>query len=247
MIGWIVAGIICVIYFAAITAWTGLSSKFHCIWLLAGLVCFGIAAYIRYARQHEYHMPAVVRNSILVVCILGFGCFVLLEGMIISQANATPEAQAEYVLVLGAQVRGTTLSWELRSRLDTAISYLEENPGTKAVLSGGQGNGEDISEADAMYAYMVKNGIDAERLILEDASTTTQENIEFSRKLMGNDDASVVIVTSGFHVYRAVHMAEKQGLNHVSGYGSPSKKELIPTYYIREAMAMVKAWLRGDI
>ena len=98
-----------------------------------------------------------------------------------------------------------------------------------------------------MYAYMVKNGIDAERLILEDASTTTQENIEFSRKLMGNDDASVVIVTSGFHVYRAVHMAEKQGLNHVSGYVSPSKKELIPTYYIREAMAMVKAWLRGDI
>lgn len=247
MIGWIIAGAGCVIYFGVITAWAGLSSKFHCIWLVARLICFAIAAYIRYARQHEYHMPAVVRNSILVVCILGFGCFLLLEGMIISRANATPEPQAEYVLVLGAQVRGTTPSWELRSRLDTAISYLEENPGTKAVLSGGQGAGEDVSEADAMYAYIVEHGIDAERLILEDASTTTQENIEFSRERIGNDDATIVIVTSGFHVYRAVHMAEKQGLNHVSGYGSPSKKEMIPTYYIREALAMVKAWLRGDI
>lgn len=247
MIGWIAAGVICVIYFAAITAWAGLSSKFHCIWLLAGIVCFGIAAYIRYARQHEYHMPTVVRNSILVVCVVGGICFLLLEGMIISQANAMPEPEAEYVLVLGAQVRGSTPSWELRSRLDTAIKYLEENPGTKAVLSGGQGTGEDIPEADAMYTYMLEHGVAAERLILEDASTTTQENIEFSRELMGNDDASIVIVTSGFHVYRAVQMAKKQGLNHISGYGSPSKTEMIPTYYIREAMAMVKAWLWGDI
>lgn len=247
MVGWIVAGVICVIYFAVITAWAGLSSKFHCIWLAAGLVCFGVAAYIRYARQHEYHMPAAVRNSILVVCVVGGVCFLLLEGMIISQANAAPESQAEYVLVLGAQVRGSTPSWELRSRLDTAIEYLEENSGTKAVLSGGQGVGEDISEADAMYAYMLEHGVEAERLILEDASTTTQENIEFSRRLMGSDDVSVVIVTSGFHVYRAMHMAKKQGLNHVSGYGSPSKKEMIPTYYVREALAMVKAWLLGDI
>ncbi len=247
MIGWIIAGVGCLVYFAVITAWAGLSSKFHCIWLLAALVCFGIAAYIRYARQHEYHMPAVFRNSIIVICVLGFASFLLLEGMIISRANATPEPGAESVLVLGAQVRGSTPSWELRSRLDTAISYLEENPGTKAVLSGGQGAGEELSEADAMYAYMVEKGIDPERLMLEDASTSTRENIEFSRKLMGKDDASVVIVTSGFHVYRAVRMAEKQGLNHVSGYGSPSKKEMIPTYYVREALAMVKAWLRGDI
>jgi len=74
----------------------------------------------------------------------------------------------DYIIVLGAHVDGTRMTLALLERARRALLYLEENPGTKAVLSGGKGDGENISEAEAMYRYLTGHGIDGDRLIRED-------------------------------------------------------------------------------
>ena len=103
----------------------------------------------------------------------------------------------EYIIVLGAHVEGTRLTKALLERTRRALQYMEENPETKAVLSGGKGDGESITEAQAMCNYLVEHGIDRERLILEEKSTNTTENLKFSLGMIGLNH-SVGIVTNNF-------------------------------------------------
>ena len=105
----------------------------------------------------------------------------------------------DYIIVLGAHVDGTRLSLALLERTRRAFQYLKENPDTKAVLSGGQGEGERISEAEAMYRYLTDHGIEGKRLFLEERSTNTKENLDFSLALIGNLEHSVGVVTNNFH------------------------------------------------
>ena len=104
-----------------------------------------------------------------------------------------------------------------------ALDYLEENPSAKVVVSGGQGSGEDISEAAAMKGYLVEHGLEEERILLEDRSVNTAENIRFSMELIEADwsgreaEPSLVIATNSFHVFRALRIAKKQGVTQVSG------------------------------
>ena len=95
----------------------------------------------------------------------------------------------DYIIVLGAHVNGTRLSKALLERARRALEYLEKNPGTKAVLSGGQGEGESISEAQAMSIYLQEHGISSDRLIMEDRSTNTKENLDFSLEKIGTLEA----------------------------------------------------------
>ena len=126
----------------------------------------------------------------------------------------------EYIIVLGAHVQGTRLTLALLERTRRALQYLEENPETKAVLSGGQGEGEDISEAQAMCNYLVEHGIDRERLILEGRSTSTTENLKFSLEIIGLDH-SVGVVTNNFHVFRGTAIGKKCGCKEI--YPIPSR------------------------
>lgn len=95
-----------------------------------------------------------------------------------------PSRDLDTLIVLGAQVNGTKLSNSLKLRLERAKEYLDENPETIAVVSGGKGSGEEISEAEAMYEYLVSQGIDETRLIKEDRSTNTNENLKYSLALL---------------------------------------------------------------
>ena len=99
-----------------------------------------------------------------------------------------PRSDLDYIIVLGAHVNGTKLTLALLERVRRALLYLEENPGTKAVLSGGRGDGEQISEAEAMYRYLTEHGIAPERLIKEERSTNTKENLDFSLRLIGSTE-----------------------------------------------------------
>lgn len=91
------------------------------------------------------------------------------------------EPGLDYVIVLGAKVKEHTVSNSLKKRLDKAIDYAQKNPETYLVLSGGKGADEPISEAQAMYKYLVYNGVRPEQLLLEDRSASTVENIAYSR------------------------------------------------------------------
>ncbi len=151
------------------------------------------------------------------------------------------------VILLGCQVKGETPSLMLQKRMDKAIEYLKENPAANCVLSGGQGPGERISEAQAMFNYMTKKGIESDRLFLEDQSKNTDENIRFSMELMQKQqlpDDQIVIATDGFHELRAGLIAKKQGVD-TSPYGCQTPLWLAPGYWAREVPALARFLILG--
>ena len=175
---------------------------------------------------------------------------VLIEGVVIAEghreaAEKTPDA----VIVLGAGVNGTSPSLSLKTRLDAALSYLEAHPDIPVVLTGGQGYGEDITEAACMYDYLTARGVEPERLILEEDASNTAENFEFSAPLLeaagveiGTD--TVAVVTNDFHIARSRLIAAKKGYGVTYGVGAPIPwPHLEVNYYLREAFAVVKSVL----
>ena len=161
---------------------------------------------------------------------------------VVSCLGAYPEGPCPTVIVLGCQVRGTTPSLMLSYRIQAAADYLDKNPDAVAILSGGQGPGERISEAGCMYNGLVARGIDPARLILEENSANTRENLRFSEAIMEEKGMSgpVAIVSNDFHIFRALKMAKDNGLE-AEGLAACSDYWFSrPTYVLREALALVK-------
>lgn len=150
----------------------------------------------------------------------------------------------ETLVVLGCRVYGEVPSLSLRERLEAAYEYLEAHPEAYCVVSGGQGDGENISEAECMYRYLTERGIDGERIFKEDASTTTRENLEFSLNLIKEKDLpqEIAIVTSEYHQYRASLVAKELGLENTAVCGKTAKW-LLPTFYIRELYGILYQWV----
>ena len=152
----------------------------------------------------------------------------------------------EYIIVLGAHVEGTRLTKALLERTRRALQYMEENPETKAVLSGGKGDGETITEAQAMCNYLVEHGIDRERLILEEKSTSTTENLKFSLGMIGLNH-SVGIVTNNFHVFRGTAIGKKCGCREIYPIPSRYRSWRLLIYIPREILAIIKDKLMGNM
>lgn len=135
----------------------------------------------------------------------------------------------------------------LELRLKAALKYARENEDTTLILSGGQGFGEDITEAKCMENYLTAHGISRERLVLEEKSTSTKENLKFSDELTGCSKKNTGILSNNFHVYRAVKLAEKLGYKHPYGIAAASDPIMQVHYVVREVAALVKEKLRGNI
>ena len=135
----------------------------------------------------------------------------------------------------------------LLERTRRALQYLEENPGTRAVLSGGKGDGENISEAEAMYRYLTEHGIEEERLIREDRSTNTKENLDFSLKLIGSTEVSIGVVTNNFHVFRGVLIGKKCGCRDIYPVPSKYRSWRLLIYIPREILAILKDKIVGNL
>lgn len=179
----------------------------------------------------------------IIVGVLGF-C--VLEGQVLYAGHSTPE-KGDAVIVLGAGVNGTQPSLALQSRLDAAVAYAGQYPEIPIVLSGGQGYGEDITEAECMRRYLTAAGVDEDRLLLEEAATDTEENFRCSKELLqahGYDpeQMTIAVVSNDFHLFRAGILAQREGLT-VTGVGAPIPwLHLEINYYIREAFALVKTY-----
>lgn len=176
-------------------------------------------------------------------CILGAVIIVLtpLSVNMAKYANYKTDAGAPTVIVLGCKVNGTQPSKYLYDRCAAAAEYLNENENAVAVLSGGQGADEAISEAQCMENVLVEMGISKSRLYKEDKSTNTRENLEFSSEIIKAEGLSndVVVVTNEFHEYRAKLISDKLGLNFHSKCSSSSFYTFL-TFYTREMMGIIK-------
>lgn len=158
-------------------------------------------------------------------------------GFLLHSARGAKEADCQYLLVLGAGVDGETPSLSLLERLGAAYNYLKEHPEAKCVVSGGRGDGENISEAQCMYNWLTSHGISPERILMEDQASSTKENLEFSLALLearGERPESLAIISSEYHLFRAELMAKKQG---ITPLGVPAKTGLLAlrvNYFFRE-------------
>lgn len=157
----------------------------------------------------------------------------------------TADGTKEFAIVLGAKVNGETPSLSLKYRLDAALNYANEHPNVYLILSGGQGKGEAISEAQAMENYLVANGLSKDRLLLETKSTSTYENIRFSKELLPEGVAEVTIISSDFHLARAQKLAEK--LNLTTDVIAAQTPEIVEQKLrTRERLALIKTMVVGE-
>lgn len=170
----------------------------------------------------------------------GIACIALIGAVVIScfmvkAMNDKPKNSQTTVVVLGCQINGETPSRMLKRRLDAAYEYLSENSDVKVIVSGGQGSDEVTSEADVMRKYLLKRGIEDSRIFMEDKSTSTEENLRFSKEIIDKEGlcGEITIVTDGFHQLRADILAKKQGIE-ARNISASTEKWLLPTYWIRE-------------
>ncbi len=198
-----------------------------------------------YLNQVSQLFPLGLRAFVAatLVVVVGFSTFLLVFGL---RDNVTHKENA--VIVLGAGVNGEAVSLALEGRLDTAVEYHKQNPKALIVVSGGQGPGEDISEAEAMKRYLVKKGVPEALIIKEDKSTSTRENFLFSKKKLDEffvGEYTVAYITNDYHVYRAGGIAKNAGFKNLTHAHSGTLWHTVVPGTLRECLAVAKFWVFG--
>lgn len=171
--------------------------------------------------------------ALLLVLALITGVFVYRAGL------GSPEISCDAIIVLGAGVNGEEPSLSLWERIQAAYDYLEAHPDCVAVLSGGQGDGEDITEAECMFRELTALGIDPQRLILEEKAESTQENLACSLPLLEETGCETLgLVSSDYHLCRAGLMAKDLGLSPVGIPARTTYPHLYVNYFLREIVGI---------
>lgn len=186
---------------------------------------------------HKVLAPAVLA----VVCVMAVS-----EGFVLHGVAAKSTDPVDYTIVLGAGLRGDKVPLTLRTRLQAA---LDADGGEMIVVAGGQGPRETVTEASAMQKWLTDAGVDPDRILMEDRSTNTHENLTFAAGIIeahsgrSIDEVKVRIISSDFHCTRAKLLAKRLGYGEVSTYGGKTPAILVPVNHIRESMALVKSLL----
>lgn len=239
-------GFFCIIYFLGILFLAGYGTKFFVIWLFMGLGSIVFSILIKRGIWSEV-IPTWFRRIFTILFCVGLAIVIIVEGCIISGFSKTAPNNVDYLVVLGAQMKKNGPSKALAHRLDKAIEYLQKNNDTIVIVSGGQGPDEHISEAQGMYDYMVAKGVSPERIILEDKSTSTFENLTFSAKYLNKETDSVAIVSNNFHVFRATKLAKKAGYQKVYGIAAKGEPFHMLNNMLREFFGVVKDTVVGNM
>lgn len=253
--GWIVVRIILMVLALLFFAWFALPLSLSVslnIGNITGLA-LSVALFLYGACMPGIHsvLAAWRRHKVLRFVHLGlFGVvgvvllLVIVEtSLMVHAANREPEPGAT-VVVLGCRVYGERPSLSMVERLDAAYDYLMEHEASACVLSGGRGNGENITEAECMYRYLVDKGISPSRLYKEEGSATTRENLLYSQQLIKEQGLNpvIAIATSEYHEYRAGQIAKKLGITYAAVPGRTAIW-LFPTYYVRELYGILYEWV----
>lgn len=156
-----------------------------------------------------------------VILIIGLLVVGITEAVIIKASFGDAHEQVDYVVVLGAKVNANGPSVSLWDRICAAYTYLEEHPDVIAIVSGGQGSDEPITEAECIYRELVELGIDPARVWIEDEATSTWENLNFSLNLIeektGERPTRLGVLSSEYHLFRASLFAKACGVEEFVG------------------------------
>lgn len=223
--------------------------RFSAFLLLCGAIfCGALALLTRLGRTRRWAI--ILRRVLLVLFCAGLLCFGALEALILRGAQGNADgADVACVIVLGAGVDGTQPSLTLASRLQAALDYIADKPDVPIVVSGCRGRGEEISEAECMYRWLVERGVDERRVWKEEQASSTRTNFTYSTALMAergvDPSAPFAYVTSEFHVFRAGLLAGTDAACGVASHlpRSPYYDALTVNYYVREAFALANEYL----
>lgn len=244
----LLVGMLCFVYYFANGFLIRFGQSLLWLWPLIGtalLVRFALVArMIRTGRPSP--LPRKFLRTMHILLAVGLAILLSVEGIILRGAFESTPAGLDYIVVLGAKVNGTSPSGALRNRIEVAAEYALANPNTLVIASGGQGEDEGISEAECIRRGLVARGVPEERIILEDLSTSTRENLRFSlEKLKNPDETSIGVVTNNFHVFRAMKIA--RSLHSGETYAVPVATSLfsLPHYLLREFFATCVGFVTG--
>ena len=198
----------------------------------------------------HHFLPAKLWRVLVVLVCIGVLYFCFVESFVIRSARTDKEPERDYLIVLGAAVYKDQPSLTLVRRLEGALDYLNTYPKSVAIVSGGMGPGETVTEAKAMHDWLIAHGIPEERILQEPRATSTQENLAFSFQIIrerGDEpDGHVAIVSSAYHLYRAKEMAKLQGVE-AAGVAAPWGYFFVMlNYFIREAFGVTHLWVFGN-
>jgi uncharacterized SAM-binding protein YcdF (DUF218 family) len=241
-----ILALICIVYCVTIALFMGYGTNFFLVWGALAAV-FGVLTFLMLKPEIYDKIPGWIKKVFIILVIVGIVIFAAIEGMILDSFDSIPAPGADYCIILGAQWKENGPSYVLQKRLDAAVEYLNDNQGTKVIVSGGQGANEPISEAAGMKQYLIDAGIEEERIILEDTSTDTKENIVNSGSFLDMSNDRVVLVTNNFHVFRACGIAAKQGYAHVEGLAADSYPAMLPNNLLREFLGVLKDTFVGNM
>ncbi|NMB33292.1 MAG: DUF218 domain-containing protein [Clostridium sp.] len=213
--------------------------------LVVGILLSLVAIFRLTGRGNLFKIKnTFLKSAFIFICAVFILSFVLIEGLIILSSASDNNVEVDYLIILGTGLRGDEIPQTFKNRLDQGLKYLNDNPDIMVVVSGGQGPGESISEAEAMRRYLTDNGVDEDRIILEDKSTSTAENMKYTANILenltGRQDYRVMIATNEFHLFRSKILAKHNGFTPY-GISASTTPYIMPNSFIREYFAVVKS------
>lgn len=238
---YMVAGALCIAYYFLIGFYSRFGLSIQWIWLAGG------AALIVAGLLTRRPVPRWLRYAWRTVLIAGLALLIALECLVVSGMNATAPPGMDYLVVLGASVYADGPSPALTRRINAVMDCLDQHPGARIIASGGQGKNEPISEALCIRDELVRRGVDPNRILMEDRSTDTRENMIYSKALIDRDDAAVGIITNNYHIWRSLRLARRAGLTNVHGIAATYTGPTLIHFMVREAISITVSFLRGRL
>jgi len=219
-----------------------ISGPFNNTTIFLGGIAFALWGYGYFFDKLKNQKWLTASIFTMLFLVLGFSVFLFFYG-----SRTTATFDEDVVIVLGAGIRDGEVRGMLAGRLNAAVSYHRQNPDALIIVSGGIGHREVISEAEAMARYLIQRGVDPNIILLEGVAYSTYSNMRYSRVIIDehfDDLPNVVVITSGFHMYRSVRFARQVGLD-ATIYASRTPWAATPFAYAREVASVVKMWVIG--
>lgn len=253
-----IVGILSILYGICIMR-AASGTLFFMVWFIIGACLLALGICI---RMHILStIPKTLKGIFLAMIAVGAITLFVTWGLICTHFHDRGNKNIDYLIVLGAQVKPSGPSVVLQYRLDAAADYLRDNPGTICIVTGGKSSSEPEPEGDVMARWLLSHGINEDRILVENRSSNTVENIQNSLDLISlnmpdRSTISIGIVTNDFHVYRSIMIAKKTcgeasagnpPVARVDGIAAPSKAFYLPNNMLRESMGIVKDLLKGNL
>lgn len=239
-----ILGSMSIIYYFLLVIFGGKIS-FSKLWLIVGSFMLLIGIIKKIDKNKTIRINKRIKWLFITLISIGTASFIIIEGLIITSGIGDEMKKSDYLVILGAGLKGEKMSLTLSQRMHKSLEYIDKYSDVKIVVSGGQGPGEYITEAEAMKRFLINHGVSEKNIIKEEKSTSTAENLKYTKNKLEQIDErkniKISIVTSNFHMFRAQFLAKRVGFD---TYAVPAKLHflLIPNFYVREYFAVINSY-----